>query len=232
MEKFSISVIIPVFNGEAYLSEAIQSVLEQSVNPFEVIVVNDGSTDNSKQIAHSFISEIKLINQTNKGCGNARNNGILASQGNYLAFLDADDLWVETKLEQQIDIIKNKNMLDMVFGGVEQFVSPELDNNGEKKLRNELKVMPGYIAGTMLIKKDTFLKVGMFNEKLEVGEYIDWFGRARDMGLNYHLSDAIVLKRRIHNNNMGVYLRNKNKDYTTVLRAALERKRKQKRKLE
>ncbi len=85
--------------------------------------------------------------------------------------------------------------------------------------------MPGYVAGAMLICKETFLKVGLLNEKLELGEYIDWFSRAKDMGLKFHLSDAVVLKRRIHTSNMGIYKRQHLKDYTAILREALARKR-------
>jgi hypothetical protein len=85
--------------------------------------------------------------------------------------------------------------------------------------------MPGYLAGPMLIKKETFLKVGLFNEKLELGEFIDWFSRAKDMGLSFHLLDSTVLLRRIHTTNMGIYKKQHLKDYTKLLREALARKR-------
>ena len=85
--------------------------------------------------------------------------------------------------------------------------------------------MPGFVAGTMLIKKETFHKVGMFSEKLHLGEFIDWFSRSQDLGLSYHLIPEILLKRRIHTNNMGSYKREHLKDYTSLLRDALARKR-------
>ncbi|MEA3446546.1 MAG: glycosyltransferase family A protein [Bacteroidota bacterium] len=225
MEKARISVIIPVYNAEKYLSEAIESVIAQKVDNMEIIVVDDGSTDNSAAIAESFSPRIKIIRQSNKGAGAARNKGVALANGNFLAFIDADDLWSKDKLKKQIALFKQNPSLDITFGNVEQFVSPELSVENKNRLRNELKIMPGYSVGAMLIQKETFLRVGFFNEKLELGEFIDWFSRAKDMGLNFTVSEDIVLKRRIHNSNMGVYKRDKLKDYTTVLRAALARKR-------
>ncbi len=89
----------------------------------------------------------------------------------------------------------------------------------------ELEKMQGFVAGAMLIKKATFLKAGLFNEKLELGEFIDWFSRAKDLGLTFHVMDEIVLKRRIHTTNMGIYKKQHLKDYTTLLRETLARKR-------
>jgi glycosyltransferase involved in cell wall biosynthesis len=226
MPKPSISVIIPVFNTEKYLAQAIKSVLEQTVQPDEIIVVDDGSTDKSVEVARHFEPRIKIITQQNKGAGAARNAGIKQASGEYLAFLDADDLWVENKLKQQLSYLENHPETDMIFGIVAQFVSPELSAEHQSKLKTELEKMPGYVTGAMLIKHETFMKVGLLNEKLELGEFIDWFSRAKDMGLNYNLLDEIVLKRRIHTTNLGIYKKQNLKDYTSILREALARKRK------
>lgn len=226
MSKQSISVIIPVYNTEKYLGKAIESVLQQEEKPLEIIIVDDGSTDRSVSVAQQFGDKIKLLKQEiNKGCGAARNRGVKQANGDYLAFLDADDLWTKEKLKDQLSYLENNPGIDMIFGNVQQFISPELSDENKNKLRDELKTMPGYVAGAMLIRKESFLKVGWFNEKLELGEYIDWFSRAKDMGLKFHLSDDIVLKRRIHTSNIGISKRQHLKDYTTVLREALARKR-------
>jgi glycosyltransferase involved in cell wall biosynthesis len=226
MPKLSISVIIPVYNTEKYLAQAIKSVLDQTVQPDEIIVVDDGSTDKSVEVARQFLPKVKIITQQNKGAGTARNVGIKEASGAYLAFLDADDLWVENKLEQQLSYLENHPETDMVFGIVAQFVSPELSAEHQSKLKTELEKMPGYVAGAMLIKLETFMKVGLLNEKLELGEFIDWFSRAKDMSLSYHVLDEVVLKRRIHTTNMGIYKKQNLKDYTSILREALARKRK------
>ncbi len=225
-ENQKISVIIPVYNTEKYLAQAIQSVLKQEEKPLEVIVVDDGSTDGSVNVATKFGSQISLYqHQTNKGVGAARNLGVNNSKGEFLAFLDADDFWTAGKLKTQLAYLKNNPDIDMVFGQVEQFISLELPIENQNKLHAELKKMPGYVAGAMLIRRETFLKVGWFDEKLELGEYIDWFSRAKDMGLKFHMSNEVVLKRRIHTTNMGIYKRQHLKDYTSLLRAALARKR-------
>jgi len=226
MSKPSISVIIPVYNTEKYLAQAIKSVLEQTVQPDEIIVVDDGSTDNSVEVARQFLPKVKIITQQNAGAGAARNTGIKQASGEYLAFLDADDLWIENKLEQQLSYLKNYPETNMVLGTVRQFISPELPDEHKSKLNPELEKMPGFLAGTLLIQTETFFKVGFFDEKLELGEFIDWFSRAKDLGLTFQVLNETFLKRRIHTSNMGIYKKQHLKDYTTLLRTALARKRK------
>lgn len=221
-----ISIIIPVFNTEKYLAEAIESVLSQTLKPTEIIVVDDGSTDKSVEIARQFEPLVRIISQANKGVGAARNVGIQETSGDFLAFLDADDFWTENKLEIQLSYLENNPKTDMVFGYVEQFISSELPDEHKSNLKSELDKMQGFVAGAMLIKKTTFLKAGFFNEKLELGEFIDWFSRAKDLGLTFQVLNEIVLKRRIHTSNMGIYKKQHLKDYTTLLRTALARKRK------
>jgi glycosyltransferase involved in cell wall biosynthesis len=226
MMNNKISIIIPVFNTEKYLAEAIESVLSQTLKPTEIIVVDDGSTDKSVEVARQFEPLVRIISQANKGVGAARNVGIQETSGDFLAFLDADDFWTENKLEIQLSYLENNPKTDMVFGYVEQFISSELPDEHKSNLKSELDKMQGFVAGAMLIKKTTFLKAGFFNEKLELGEFIDWFSRAKDLGLTFQVLNEIVLKRRIHTSNMGIYKKQHLKDYTTLLRTALARKRK------
>lgn len=227
MKQPDISVIIPVYNTEKYLAQAIESVLTQTVKPAEIIVVDDGSTDGSVNIALQFGDEIRVL-KLGENCGApaARNYGIGQASGEYLAFLDADDLWTPDKLKNQLSYLLKNPETDMVFGMVEQFISPELSDEHQNNLRSELKKMAALVAGGMLITKQLFLKVGLFNDKLEVGEFIDWFSRAKDMGLSYHVENDIILKRRIHTTNMGISKKQNLKDYTSLLREALARKRK------
>ncbi len=220
-----ISVIIPVYNGGKYLAEAIESVLAQTLEPLEVIVVDDGSTDQSLEIAGNFVPRVRIVSQENKGAGAARNTGIRVAKGAYLAFLDADDLWTPQKLSIQHSFLESQSKTDMVFGMVKQFISPELPAEYQGNLRKEMATMAGYSHGAMLIERAKFLRVGPFNEQLEIGEFIDWFSRARHLGLTHCILDDIVLKRRIHNQNMGIYKRGHLKDYTALLREAIARKR-------
>ncbi len=225
MENTTISIIIPVFNAERYLAEAIESVLIQAVKPLEIIVVDDGSTDESEKVANTFKNDICYLLQENKGASAARNLGINMSKGQLLAFLDADDVWTAHKLELQLKALENNPELDMVLGNVEQFVSPELDTENRNRLRAELKKMPGYHVGTMIIKRESFQQVGPFKENLQLAEFIDWFNRAESMKLKYKMLHEVVMKRRIHTTNQGLYKRQHRKEYASVLKAALDRRR-------
>lgn len=222
----SISVILPLYNAEEYIGEALNSILSQTLKPFEIIVINDGSTDKSLSKIELFGKKIKIINQQNKGAGAARNEGIKIAKGEYLAFLDADDVWLDNKLEEQFNYLISHPETEIVSGFVEQFISPELSVEDTNKLNPMLQNMPGYLPGAILIKKSDFLKVGFFNEQLHLGEFIDWYSRAKDLGFRDEILPYTLLRRRIHNNNMGIYKKEHVKDYLKVLRASLNRKRK------
>jgi glycosyltransferase involved in cell wall biosynthesis len=116
-----VSVIVPVFNGEPYLAEAVESLLGQTRAPDEVIVVDDGSTDGSSRVAAQFGAQVTVINQANAGRSAARNAGIDRASGDVLAFLDADDRWEPTKLERQLEHLRAKPHLTGVLTGLRRF---------------------------------------------------------------------------------------------------------------
>ena len=223
-EQESISVIIPVYNGERYIAEAVGSVLSQDFSPLEIIVVDDGSTDQTAELLRSY-ANVRYVCQSRLGASAARNNGVRCSSGGWLAFLDADDLWMRDKLKVQTALLRTNPGLDMVFGYVEQFYSPELEESLKSKIKFAEGSMPGYVPGAMLVRKDSFLNVGFFNEAFKIGEFIDWYTRALDYGLNGHLAREVVLRRRIHDANTGIRERDSRKDYLRVLKASLDRRR-------
>ena len=220
-----ISVIIPVYNGERYLAQAIESVLAQTLPPSEIIVIDDGSTDGSVAIAERFAEQVRIDQQENRGAASARNRGVDLAKGSLLAFLDADDLWTSDKLRLQVDALEKDPGLAMVLGKVTQFISPDVAGDARHHLRNELETMPAYLIGAMLIRRDAFITVGILDEGLQLGEYIEWFNRAVDLGLRHRVLDEVVLKRRIHTSNQGIYKRPHVKDYLSVLKSALDRRR-------
>jgi len=224
-----VSVVIPVFNGEKYLREAIESVLSQTYGSFEVILVDDGSTDNSGEIAKSFGSQVRYSYQENRGQGFAMNRGIELSRGRFLSFLDDDDLWKKDKLVRQMAVFKDNPDIDMVFGQVEQFYSSELDENRRKKIKIPAKVMPGFFKGSMLIRRDSFLRVGTFDTRWKLGDFIDWYLRAREKGLTSIMLGEVVMLRRIHANNTGIRERRLRPEFARILKASLDRRRQQKR---
>ncbi len=223
-ENTLISVIIPVYNGERYLSGAIESVLIQEYRPCEIIAVNDGSTDQTEEILRSY-PDVRYFSQQKQGASSARNSGVRRSKGHFLAFLDADDLWTQDKLQCQMALFADQPDLDMAFGHVEQFYSPELADSLKDRYSLSPGSMPGYVPGTMLIRKSAFLQVGLFDTGFRIGEFIDWYSRALDMGLKGIVSPHLLLKRRIHDANTGIRERDYRQDYLRVLKTSLDRRR-------
>ena len=140
-----ISVIIPVYNGERYLVEAIESALAQSWRPIEIILIDDGSTDGSAALARRFAPEVKYEFIDHAGAGAARNRGVALAGGDYLAFLDADDLWTKRKLESQMAVFNSPNPPDLLLGFVEHFISPDVGSPLANKIRCPTESMPGRV---------------------------------------------------------------------------------------
>jgi glycosyltransferase involved in cell wall biosynthesis len=221
-----VSVIIPVHNCERYLAEAIESVLTQTYRPIEIIVVDDGSTDGSANVAKRFTPPVRYHFQPQSGAGAARNRGTELARGNFFAFLDADDLWLEKKLALQMAILESDPGLDMVFGHVEHFHSPELDDSQKARLDCPREPLPGYLPGTMLIREDDYLRAGAFDSKWKVGEFVDWYIRAMERELRSVLVPETLLKRRVHGSNIVIRERKSRVDYVRILKASLDRRRK------
>lgn len=220
-----VSVIIPAYNAERYLADAITSVLKQSVGSPEIIVVDDGSTDHTAQVAKYFGSKVRFQTQPNAGAGAARNTGVRLAQGQFIGFHDADDLWEKDKLERQLSHFDQNADLDMIFGHVEQFISPELIDMLNAQTPALTEAIPGLYAGSMLIKREQFFRVGLFREDLKIGEFIDWYARAQDLDLNMLVLPQVVIKRRIHQTNQMRTKKEHHQTYVRVLKAALDRRR-------
>jgi glycosyltransferase involved in cell wall biosynthesis len=220
-----VSAVIPVHNGERYLAEAIESALGQTVAPLEVIVVDDGSTDDCAGVAARYGFRVRYVRQPRAGAGAARNRGADLALGEYIAFLDADDLWVPDKLERQLAAFEAVPPPDAVFGHVEQFHSPDLDEETRSRVQCPEGAMAGYHPGAMLITREAFLRVGHFETSWGVGEFVDWYARAVEKGLRCAMLPGVVLRRRLHATNQGMTKRAEQADYARILKAALDRRR-------
>src|SRR3569833_81721 len=116
MAAMKVSVVIPAWNAQACLSRAIRSVLAQTLPPFEILVVDDGSTDATPSLVRQFGSPVRLIHQGHAGAAAARNTGIAAASGEYIAFLDADDEWLPRKLQRQMSLHRDHELV-LSFSG-------------------------------------------------------------------------------------------------------------------
>ncbi|CAN5623601.1 glycosyltransferase family A protein [soil metagenome] len=224
-ERPLISVIIPVYNGAHYLAAAIESALAQTYRPLQIIVIDDGSTDESHQIAQQFTPVVQMINQSNQGVGAARNRGVAAADGEFLAFLDADDLWTPEKLTMQLQAFARPAAADMVFGQVELFYSLDQAADYELASGESGAIVNGLYAGALLIRRATFERVGPFATHWQIGEFIDWYARATELGLKSTVLSQVVVKRRRHAHNLTLRTRHQQVNYAQVLKAALDRRR-------
>lgn len=225
MKKLLVSTIIPVYNGAEYLGEAIESVLSQETGPFELIVVDDGSTDNTPAVANQYANRLRYIRKEHSGISQTMNHGVMAAGGEFLAFLDADDYWLPGKLENQLQALREEPSLDMAFTYLQQFLSPEKAEELKKKYKITGVPEQGISAGTMLVRRSSFMQAGLFNESLRTGQFNDWFMRARDMGLKHRVLPDLFHMRRIHGANHGIVNKQESIDYLRGLRAHLKRSR-------
>jgi glycosyltransferase involved in cell wall biosynthesis len=221
-----VSVVVPVHDGAQYLAEALASVLEQTLAPFEVIVVDDGSTDASASIAASFGRPVRVLGQENGGPGVAMNTGVAGAQGTHVAFISADDRWAPAKLALQVGALEGSDV-DLVFGHVQHFLSPELPPEVASTLRCPPAPMPANSAGTLLTRLETFRRVGPFDPRFRVGEFFDWYGRANDLGLRTMVLPQVVSHRRVHETNHSRVERAPEAGYAQVLKAMVDRRRRE-----
>lgn len=222
-----ITCIIPVFNGERYLKESLDNAFQQTYRPIEVIVVDDGSTDGTKAVATSFGTKVRYLSQTNSGPWVARNSGIQAATGMFVAFLDADDLWHSDKLTRQISRFRDRPELDVSVTMVQNFWESGLQQE-ENKFRDERisQAIPGYTCPTMLAKRSQFEKVGLFNKTLRHAAATDWFLRAAREGTVVELLREPLLFRRLHESNRSrVHASNSRDEYLKILQTHINQKR-------
>ncbi|HUH98987.1 MAG TPA: glycosyltransferase [Anaerolineales bacterium] len=221
-----VSIILPVHNGEQFLAETIQSVLAQSYHAYELIIVDDGSTDRTREIALSHPS-VQYISQAHRGASAARNKGILAARGEYVAFLDADDLWEPDKLLVQIRAFEAHPEADIVTGHIQQFADPDPDSAQAPRYRFAEEPVPGYSVIAIMIRRGVLDKLGLFDEDLETSaEVIDWFVKALEKKPNVLVLPQVVAKRRIHGKNISlIQQQGKNKVMVQILKASIDRKR-------
>ena len=221
VQQSRVSVIVPVFNAEAYLAEALESAIAQTLQPYEVIVVDDGSTDGSAAIAERF--GVTLLRQSNCGVSDARNLAIEHSTGEYLALLDADDVWPETKLEDQVAASEDNPDAGYVLGYQRYLFQGHVHADWFQRTRVE-DSEPSYSPSVWMIRRRAWERVGPFEPGRRLGEDVDWLARANDLGIKYHMVPKVLLLRRIHDNNL-TGLPEIRGSWLQVLRASAARKR-------
>ena len=217
-----VSVIIPVYNGGHFLADALESVFAQDYRPFEVIVADDGSTDESAAVAESFAG-VTCLRLAKGGVSRARNLAVAASSGEWLAFLDADDRWFPEKLSEQVALGEADPEAGLVtchrihrFEGEvpDWFIDP---GNGEPAAAFE--------PSSWLVRKPTFDLGGGFEEAKSRAEDTQWLSRAWDLGVQGVTAPGVLLERRIHGANATGQIKSHRNVIFAILRESVERKR-------
>jgi glycosyltransferase involved in cell wall biosynthesis len=220
-----ISVLIPVYNGARYLSACLQSVCDQTLPAAEIIVIDDGSEDNTPEVAKRWGDRVKYLRVAHGGLPYARNHGLRIAQHPLIAFIDSDDVWLTQKLESQIAALSREAEPAMIFGYVQQFISEDLPVEEAAKLKCSAEPLPGWFSSTLLIRKSDIERAGAFDETIHTGEFIEWCSRARDIGIKPVVIPEIVCRRRLHLSNMGRGGSAVQVNYVRMLKKMMDRRR-------
>ncbi len=227
MTPLLISCIVPVFNGERYLKEALDSIRAQTYRPLEIIVADDGSTDGTAAIVAGYGEEVRYLWQTNAGPAAARNLGLRAVQGEFVAFLDADDLWHPEKLARQMARFEARAELDMCFTHARNFWVPELSEEAARyKDHRRSQAVPGYTTTALLARRTLFEEVGQFSPALQHADDTEWFLRATERGAVMELLADTLVYRRLHRANYSrLAAGTSREEYLQLVKASLDRRR-------
>lgn len=232
MKNPLISVIIPVFNGEKYIAEAIQSVLNQksvlnqNYEPLEILVIDDGSTDETASVVKSIDANINYFYQNNQGVAMARNTGLKNTKGDFITFIDSDDLWPANKLSIQLARFSGKPHLEIVQGYIRRFISPNSPTPPNFIIGKDDAPVFALHLGAGVFKKSVFKKIGLMDGNMKYAEDIDWFLRAIENQVSISVSDEIVYFYRAHQSNMTHNTNQTNLYMLKACKKSLDRRRK------
>jgi glycosyltransferase involved in cell wall biosynthesis len=229
-----VSVVIPAYNAAAFLGEAIESALSQTHSPLEVIVVDDGSTDATAEIAVGY-EGVRLLRRPHCGQAAARNSGVEAAQGEVLAFHDADDVMLPDRIRVQLEQLHANPPVDLVLGGQDLIVEegaapPAWHPASEFSFRAAQRQAGAGGRGnvhtmTLLVRREVFGLVGPFDENLRHGEDLDWLLRAREAGLAVSVLQRPLIRRRVHQRSLTQDEEAERRGLAEVFHARIRRKR-------
>ena len=222
-----VSCVVPVFNGEGHLAASLDSMLAQTYRPTEVIVVDDGSTDGTPALAASYGDRVRYLRQANAGPATARNTGVAAARGEFVAFNDADDLWRPEKLERQMAHFARVPSLGVSVTHIRNFFDesapPDMAGSASPRL---LDPKPGFLTPCMLARRTVFNLVGPFNAELAHANVTAWFLRARSLGVVIECLPDVLTDRRLHGTNRSrARVQHSREEYLRLVKRHLDRRR-------
>ena len=196
-----ISAIIAVYNGAERLREAIASIQAQDFAPFEIIVVDDGSTDATPDVIASYGTAVRALRQEHAGLSAAHNLALRHVQGEAVAFLDHDDLWPPHSLASMAKLLQSDPAIDIVSGQVEMRYERSAPPSEEMR-RCLVTTNRPFMMHSLLIRRQVFDRIGKFDEQLTHAMDVDWYMRARDLGVRFGFIPDVTMIYRMHETNM------------------------------
>jgi glycosyltransferase involved in cell wall biosynthesis len=198
-----VSCVVPVFNGERYLEEAVRSILGQSYEPVEIIVADDGSTDGTAAVARGLDARVRYVRQPTAGPSATRNRGIATAAGEFVAFLEPDDLWHPDKLALQMAVFDSRPETDVCATHARNFWIPELAGEAERHEDHaRAQGVPGFIVSAIVARRALFDRVGLFDTSLTFTGHTDWLMRATDARAVIALLPELLTYHRMHHTNL------------------------------
>ena len=228
-----VSVVIPVYNREKFIADALQSIFDQDYEPFEIIVVDDGSTDRTAEIALSFkkVRYFYELHHGVTGAAAARNRGLQETKGDLISFLDSDDMWLPEKTRLQVNYLQKNPDKDFVLCRFSNFIEKGAATPAWLEQRIKRNVADDHIASfipsTLMARRSVFEKVGNFNTSFVLGDDTDWFLRAREAAVPMDMMLEVLLLRRVHDSNLSHLMNDSNwipKNVIKIVKASIERK--------
>lgn len=219
-----VSVITVVKNGERYVGEALQSILAQTLTPYEIIVVDGQSTDQTAAVVRSFAA-VRLIEQSNQGLANARNIGLDVAQGDWIAFLDHDDVWAADKLQIQVQAMQAQPDLAYTTTWLQFIRETDATVRPDWDATTLAQTRDGSTPSALLARRAVFEEVGRFDPAYTIGCDADWFTRARDYGVPTLSVPRVLLYKRLHQFNLSHHAALNRQEMFRIARASLLRQR-------
>jgi len=219
-----VSVIVAVYNGERFLSEALESLFEQDYSPFEVILIDDGSTDGSADIARRFRG-IRYVHQENRGLAAARNAGLRLAQGEFLAYLDDDDILPPHKISRQATYLVDHPDVGCVLARQEVILEEGVEPPEWLTRDTIFGDLDGIPLVSAMIRTELLRQLGGFDETYRFAEDRDLFVRLRENGVRMDVIPEVLLFRRFHGENMNFRLRPQKHPLFRSLKSKIDRQR-------
>ena len=219
-----LSVILPTYNAAGFINDAIRSIQEQDYPKLEIIVVDDGSTDATREAVASHPGTVRYVRQENQGPAGARNHGLRLARGSLVTFLDADDVWVPGTLNLLAQQLHDNPQAGIVLGRV-QYARLFTDSTGNHRTEPFGEPCISFNLGAGMFRRQVFERVGFFAAGYHSSDDVDWFMRAREVSVVIDLLDAVVLVYRRHGRNLTQDREISHRDLVRALKKSLDRRR-------